>query len=215
MHLSSFSRTALHLWRDEGADVWDFLMGRGLTPESIEAARLGFNTEDQRIDRSAWGLPPEEKPLWIPAGLVIPWNVGGDVHRIRIRRMDDSDCRYVIVSGSTKQPMRLGRLNKVILVESDLDAILVNPKAGDLVTAISLGSVSLRPDTETHERLKAAELILLALDADAAASGQVSWWAGRYGAKVKRWPVPVGKDPGEAFAAGVDIRAWILAGMED
>ncbi len=213
-------KTVSILWQERGLEVREYLHHRGINDRSMRSTKLGLNPIDRWFDRSSWGLPAgttehgKPKQLWIPAGLVIPWTVGGDVHRIRIRRMDATEPRYVIVSGSTKQPLRLGQLNRVVVVESDLDGILISQQAGDLVSAVSLGSVSLRPDQETHKHLRTAEVILLALDADEAGARNVSWWKEQFGDKVKRWPVPVGKDPGEAFRAGVDIRAWIKAGMD-
>ncbi|MDD5476381.1 MAG: hypothetical protein PHU03_07715, partial [Syntrophales bacterium] len=58
--------------------------------------------------------------------------------------------------------------------------------------------------------------ILNALDYDDA-GGKEAWhfWPEAYGKKkVKRWPVPEGKDPGEAYQAGVNLRAWIKAGLD-
>lgn len=37
------------------------------------------------------------------------------------------------------------------------------------------------------------------------------WWAATY-EQARLWPVPEGKDPGDAFALGVDLQSWILAG---
>jgi hypothetical protein len=38
------------------------------------------------------------------------------------------------------------------------------------------------------------------------------WWREQY-QQYKRWPVPRGKDAGEAFAAGIDLRMWVMAGL--
>lgn len=205
-----------------GAPMRAWLSGRGINERSIELTHLGLNADDLFFDRTAWGLPTEinedtgrPKSLWMPSGLVIPYHATGEPMRIRIRREQVIDNRYVTVSGSSKQPMRLGRLPRVVVVESDLDAILISQIAGDLVSVIALGSAALRPDAETHEFLQAAKLILLALDYDEAGAAQTAWWQRQYGAKVKRWPVPVGKDPGEAYQADVNIREWIAAGLRD
>ncbi len=41
----------------------------------------------------------------------------------------------------------------------------------------------------------------------------VTWWQGRYQARCSRVVPPSGKDPGEAFALGVDVRAWLLSAL--
>jgi DNA primase len=183
-----------------------------------------MNTSDRFFDRKAWGLPEETNPetgkerrVWVPAGLVVPTIIDGEVCRIRIRREDPTDGnRYVTVIGSSKKPMLWGHIRCVVVVESDLDGILISQEAGDIVSVIALGSASLRPDADTHAFLEAAETILVALDSDEAGSRQAwKWWPKHYGAQVKRWPVPTGKDPGEAYQSGLDIRAWIVAGLPE
>jgi DNA primase len=209
------------LLSNDGAIMRVYLNARGINYDSIEAASLGLNQVDRYFDRKSWGIGEEKNPetgklkkVWIPAGLVIPCFSDGGPIRIRIRRENPANGRYVTVSGSVKRPMILGTLNRVIVVESDLDAILVSQESGDLVSVISLGSVSHRPDAETHTYLKDASIILLALDYDQAGASQMKWWADHYGAKVKRWPVSAGKDPGEAYQSEVNIRQWIEAGLK-
>jgi len=59
-----------------------------------------------------------------------------------------------------------GNLEFLIVLESDLYAILVSQEAGDLVTAIALGNSSSRPDQDTHRLFGRAKKILVSLDAD-------------------------------------------------
>ena len=210
------------LMSPKGARMRSWLAERGIHEQSIIKIRLGINPADRYFNRSAWGLKEEvnentgnPKTIWIPAGLVIPCHVSGDPIRIRVRRNGSKESgRYVTVSGSGKQPMRLGRLNRVILVESELDAILISQMAGDLASAVALGSVSVRPDAETHDFLKTAEIIILSLDFDEAGARNGTWWSRQYGPKIKLWPVPTGKDPGEAYQAGVNLRIWVRIGLE-
>lgn len=204
----------------KGARMRSWLAERGINRRSIIKTRLGINPVDPYSNRSAWGLQEEvneitgnPQAIWIPAGLVIGCHVSGDPIRIRVRRNETKGGRYVTVSGSGKQPMRLGGLNRLIIVESDLDAILISQMAGDLVSVIALGSVSIRPDAETHDLLRSAETILLSLDYDEAGKRNATWWERQYGPKIKLWPVPIGKDPGEAYQAGVDLRTWVRIGL--
>ena len=199
-----------------------FLRNRGLTDETIEAAGLGWNPIDVYFDRQTWGLAHETKPdgklkrLWIPAGLVIPTIDGKAIIRLRIRR-PHGDPRYIIVPGSSTTPMFVGKDNgAAVVIESELDALLLCQEAGDITLMIALGSVAKRPDQGIHTRLKRAKIILNALDADQAGAKEAwGFWIAVYGRKVKRWPVPSGKDPGEAYQAGIDLREWIKAGLEN
>lgn len=220
------------LMSEKGAGMRSWLAERGILKQSIQKTRLGLNISDKYFERSTWGLPDEinentskPKKVWIPAGLVIPCFDGEDLIRIRVRRFNiaGDDSRYVVISGSSKKPMRLGhleerdgkRIENVTVVESELDGILVSQNAGDFTAVLGLGSASLRPDIETHYLLQATPKILLALDYDAAGDKQSRWWQRQYGAKARRWPAPSGKDPGEAHQNGENIRTWILASQVD
>lgn len=173
--------------------------------------------------RAAWGLPGvvredgKPSPLWIPAGLVIPFFHGTDVHRLRIRRTDPGDgARYVAVSGSAMGPMLIETERRAsAVVESELDGLLLHQEAGDLAGAVALGSVTTRPDQTTDEAIRRADSVLLALDADEAGARESwGWWRMHY-PMARRWPPVFGKDPCEAWRGGLDLREWIAAGIDD
>jgi DNA primase len=81
------------------------------------------------------------------------------------------------------------------------------------MASIALGNSSARPDVEAHRLLESAPLILACHDYDEAgkhgADNLVKW----YGSKVKRWPVPDGKDPGDYARQGGSIGQWIKAAL--
>lgn len=206
------------LWtigRGNGALLW--VHGRGLTDETIKAFHLGWNSQDWFLSREEWGLLTvlkdngKPKKLWLPLGLVIPKLASNQVARIRVRR-PDGDPRYYLVSGSETGPLIIpGGVAACIVVESELDAILLHQEAGDMVTAVALGSASNRPDRATAAVLQQAEMVLVSLDADAAgARAAWGWWHEHY-PRARRWPTINGKDPGEAHQNGLDLRAWIGA----
>lgn len=213
------------LHADPGGETRKFLHRRcGLTDETIALAGLGWNPIDDYQDRDLWRLPPEKrddgrlKRLWLPAGLVIPCLQNDQILRLRIRRADPGDGpRYILVTGSVVRPMVWGPdRNAIAILESELDGLLVNQAAGDLVGVIALGSVSIRPDQTAHDVLKQAERILVCLDSDGpGAKESHRFWLETYGTKARRWPVPVGKDPSDAWRKGLNIRVWILAGLKD
>ena len=98
--------------------------------------------------------------------------------------------------------------------ESELDALLLAQEAGDLAAVVSLGTATAKPDTATHEALKAAAVILVSLDTDTAGA-KASWafWPDTYGKRAKRWPSIMGKDASDAKVNGLDVRAWVVAGL--
>jgi len=203
----------------------EYAMGRGLTYATIQALRIGWNPRTDFDERAAWGLSPEVneqtgKPrrVWRPGGLVIPTCRDGQVVAVKTRRTEwkpgDNLPKYVAVSGSSNAPMVLaaGQGKPVVVVESEIDAILVAQESRDLVAAIALRTAKAKPDDEAHELLKAAPVILVATDADEAGATAWPWWREHY-PKAVRWPVPTGKDVGDCAATPGLIRAWIEAGL--
>jgi len=211
------------LWAPSGDAARAWLHAeKGLQDETIRAAGLGLNLSNVYEPRGTWGLVPSlkddgsERRQWIPAGLVIPHIIGGAVHRLRIRRSDPGDgARYVIVSGSSAAPMAWSlERGAAVIVESELDALLLNQEAGDLSGVVAMGSAQAKPDRITHEALTTAAVILVSLDTDdAGARAAWAFWPATYGGKTKRWPSINGKDQSEARANGLDLRAWVIAGL--
>jgi len=197
-------------------------MKRGLQLDTVDEARLGVVPEDLYFSRESWGLPSEvneetgrKKRIWIPAGLVIPCFSDGELCRLRIRRYSSGDGgRYIIIPGSSSRPLAFGLSRTVIvIVESELDGLILWQAAGEFVGVVALGAARMKPDQALDERLGRAVAVLGCLDFDEA-GGRGSWafWARRY-PNFKRWPCPVGKDPGEAYQKGADLKAWIRAGL--
>jgi len=195
------------------------LLERGITKKLVVAYQLGWIPEDMWRHRQSWGLAEElkkdgkAKRLWIPAGLVIPMIKNEHAVRIRIRR-PAGEPRYYALPGSNMDCLVLSENKKdrlALVVESELDAILLVRFVSDLAVVIALGNSSRKPDPAAADKLTAADLILLAVDYDAGGNNQVAWWREHF-ARTKHWPVPDGKDPGDAFKAGIDLRAWVVAG---
>lgn len=211
------------LWSRHGDETRRFLRNvKGITNETIKQAGLGYNQSDINEPRGTWGLDPvikedgTEKALWIPKGLVISHIVGGAVHRLRIRRDNPGEGKpYIIVSGSSMAPMAWGQdKTAAVIVESELDGLLLNQEAGDLAGVVAMGSAQAKPDRITHGLLTAAAVILVSLDTDEAGA-KASWqfWPETYGKKAGRWPTIGGKDPSDAWLNGLDLRAWVVAGI--
>ncbi|NCD25748.1 MAG: hypothetical protein EOL86_09180 [Deltaproteobacteria bacterium] len=215
------------------ADQLAWLEKRGVTMAMITKYGLGWNPTDAFRTREAWGLETvrkadgKPKKLWLPQGLVIPLWIGGQVARLRIRRPNvaKGELKYYVVPGSGREPLlsETGRTAYVI-VESELDALVVDGAAGDLVGVVAMGNASAKPTEACHAVLSQAVHLSICLDSDAprvnpttgrtesaGAQGSI-WWLNQY-RHAERVPVIGGKDPGDAYAAGVDLRAWVLAGL--
>lgn len=214
-----------NLAQDQAALAW--LAGRGICVETARRYRLGMNVGDAGRDlyrpRKAWGLPDLQRDdgrpraLCIPRGLVIPYVVDSIVYRIRIRRPEAHRTEawpapYYVLPGSSMATMIVGRERRAFaVVESELDAIAV-AEAGKTAGAIGLGSAAAKPDAEAFGLLEGALQILNALDYDRAGAKSMAWWNATFD-HCDRWPVPKGKDPGDAVRLGIDLDSWIKAGL--
>ncbi|MFI3270776.1 MAG: primase-helicase zinc-binding domain-containing protein [Pseudomonadota bacterium] len=195
--------------------------------------------------RSAFGLSPKNRKdgspiraLCIPRGITIPcWKYEQECDgtqsrkamRIRIRRrnvdLDSKASKFQLIpqeSNPYSAPMLLhpkGVSPDVatwVVVESEMDAMLVHHACDERVGAMSILTVSGKPDSVAHALLSRSARILVSIDFEQNAEGEYHtaknwlWWKEHY-PQAMLWPVPVGKDAGEAFALDLDIAVWIFA----
>ncbi|GAB7079562.1 primase-helicase zinc-binding domain-containing protein [Megalodesulfovibrio paquesii] len=229
----------------ESAAALHFLAGRGLPRAAVEQYRLGlFEGEDKSgtclyRPRAAFGLPDKlnsdgtkvRKTLWLPRGVVIPLWAGQEVHRLRIRRragdLRVGESKFILLEGSGQAPMVLPPASVAparavwVIVEAELDAMAVHHACGGEVGVMASLTNLGKPDALAHAFLRQSPLILVALDFDPpdkdgkrpGAQGW-AWWQKQY-PNAQRWPVPVGKDPGEAYGLGLNLAAWVRAALPE
>lgn len=220
---------------EEAGSPLHYLAARGIRKESAIEHRLGWNPGEKGKDlyraREAWGLETvlkdgKKKKLWIPIGLVIPWQDGDSLRRVRIRipnerRTADFNTPYYVLPGSSMDTYTINPIAKAfVVIEAELDGILTAQETKGLdVGTMALGNNSAKPTEGAFALLTTALHISVALDFDLEAGtaknpggSSSTWWADHF-AQSERWPVPVGKDPGDAFKAGCDIREWVLSGL--
>lgn len=212
-----------------------FLTKRGLTLETIKTFKLGYNPTRLFRQCSNWGLPNElkengePKKIWLPSGAVIPTFEGDKLVKVKIRnanfeselvKCEDlkkrvgaqkySPSKYVVVKGSKKCPSLYGNANQdtLLVLESELDAILVFQEAGRLCFCLALGGSCQPLDLYKERVVRGVENLLFCPDFDEA--GKKSWdrWYKRV-PDTKRILTPDGKDPTEALGLGVCLREWI------
>lgn len=214
------NRCQMDLWGDAGAKALAWLHRRGLNDDTICGAGLGYNMADTYIDRQVWGLAPEEddkgraKRLWLPRGIVIPWLVDGALWGVRIRR-PIGDLKYYWLPGGTANALygadALSPGRAAVLAEGEFDALTIQQWAGDLVTAVATGSTHAARRTKWIARLSLASKVLVAYDSDEAGNTAAAYWCDAL-SNAKRWR-PYWSDVNDLAQAGVDVRAWVQAGL--
>lgn len=212
------------LWSASNRTALDYLLERGLTGEVIEKVGLGFNCQALHEPRSAWGLDEAAgKRVWVPAGIVIPWWIGGRLWRLNVRRLAidasglrayDGDNKYMQPAGCAQglynaDALRAGKA--AILVEGEFCALSLMQTADDLAVPVAAGSVSGARRPRWLGKLALASQVLLAFDADEAGERAAAWWSERLPAA--RRLVPAHHDINAMLTAGDDIRTWLLAAI--
>lgn len=215
--------------KDDPATLEWLANQRGISLQTIKDMKLGLNIGENGKDiyrpRKVWALPEvlredgKPKKLWLPVGITIPWYSNQQPVRVRIRR-PEGEPRYYVVPGSVGSPMLLDATpirawKTIIVVESELDAIMLYSQCGHLAAFIGLGSCSTRPDSaiigkmiEEQRGKGQAIQIKTALDNDSAGIKEVKWWSENFGAT--NYPLPEQfKDPGEAFQGGFNLVQWV------
>lgn len=197
----------------DNADALAWLAGRGISQNLARQCCLGWNDKFKSFPASAWGLDLPDAKIYLSPGLVIPVFQGENLLKIKIRRFGEitKGPRYFLVQGSSTGLALYGRGPRVMIVEGELDAVLLwglAERRRDW-TFIATGGNRFRPDSALHERLLATEHLAVSFDNDEA--GRTSFeefWRQAY-PQARPWPISVGKDPGEAFQAGVDLGVWL------
>lgn len=223
-----------HLPGQQQAMAW--LAARGIDAAAAACYRLGYlPAESGKFPgrfraRAALGLEPKtgddgkvRSKIFIPRGILIPTITdSGCITNLRIRRhkadlQDKRSPKYMELEGSAKVPFLLPstqpkHLAVYFVVEAELDAILIHHVSGGVVGAIAVRTNRGKPDDASHVLLEQAVRICVALDYDEAGAEGCDFWTQTYSQAV-RWPTPEGKDPGDAYRLGVDIREWIAAAL--
>jgi len=193
---------------------------RGFNLDSIKRFKLGLNPKDYFRERVDWGLKVQlkddgkPKKQWLPAGITIPTFSKAQLIKIKIRRSNwkegDKLPKYVEVSGSKACPSIYGDLNlkAALVLESELDALLIQQEADDLVYCVALGGSTKPLDFSTDQLLRKSPLLLFCPDFDKA--GAIAWlkWKKMF-PNIYRILTPDGKDPSDALLAEVNLREWI------
>lgn len=202
----------------------------GISADVARLCRFGWNEKDKWPPLSAWGLPSEkndqgkEKKIWLPTGLVMPAIRGGQVVKLKIRRPDPKtpwgDVRkYWEVKGGANSLFHVyGRptCRIWILVETERDAAMLWAHCHKMgVGAIGAGGAAKRPCEDVATLLRRAKVVLNALDYDqAGAANTYKFWEEEFPNSI-RYPAPpsMGKDVGDAYRRGLDVRQWVWDGL--
>lgn len=203
----------------ENRKVWDYLVGgRGIEPSVLDAALIGFN---YRPSVQRWG----GIEVFTPRGIVIPW-LGGDTYwRLRFRTREG----YKQAAGAANglyQTNHIRPESVIVLVEGEFDALALRSAlvrygrdTGAMwqhkVIGVATGGTTQARALRHVTRLALARRVLVAYDTDEPGQVAAKWWLERLPNAV-RWPPAGGgvKDVNDMVQAGMNMAAWVRAGLE-
>lgn len=199
-----------NIWHE--SDILQWLQKRGLSSDVVRESRIGWLNEDRDYNGNEWG--PDRKKVWVPGGLVIPFIEQEKIVRIKVRRKNwqksDKCSKYAIVSGSMQGLNIVGNTNHKIMIvlESELDAYALHDVTNDFAFVLAIGGALKCPDQVT-DALAKKKTILICNDNDSAGENMLKKWLELYH-HANPCSTPFGKDIGEAFERGLDLRSWII-----
>ncbi|MBN1964583.1 MAG: toprim domain-containing protein [Anaerolineae bacterium] len=192
------------LWSVRGEQALEYLTGRGLAGETIQAAHLGIVPGGYRQWRTIAGLD-------VPCGITIPWITDETLWAVKVRRAAGQPKYAQIAGGSSSGLYRgdaLAGARAVLFAEGEFDALLAHQEAEPLVMAVSLGSASTGLSDRWIIDLVTVPLILVAYDVDkAGVRGAARLQA--LSQRVHVIHVPYGKDITEFHLQGGDVFTWL------
>lgn len=205
------------LWEDSGAaqSARDYLHGRGFSDDVIRAMSLGVNQQTQRDDPDVWGH--DERAVWIPRGVVIPWFHAGHLWGVNIRRPDGDlgadDSKYHRVRGTTNALFNADMIDgrPVAIVEGEFDAMAIR-QATDEVTPVATGSTSWARAARWRALLRTTPIVLVCFDDEQPGEEAARYWTEALPNAV-RWR-PHMHDAAEMLEEGADVARWIEEGLD-
>ena len=132
------TEAAGRLWTPEGTEALAYLHSRGLTDETIRAARLGVvNTVS---------IPTREGDRCYQArGVVIPWFDGDRLALVKIRQPEGREPKYVEAYRDRPRifpdPAVIEPGGPLVIVEGEFDALLLGQELRDLAAVVTLAHV--------------------------------------------------------------------------
>ena len=220
----------------EYEEIVKYLEERGVTKDVIINNKFGYLPHDERIPAEELGIvfDPEGKKkveagtvtynkpkVWIPGGVIMPLYSSGNLFSVDVRRSDQMrekflpKLKYMLIKGSGVSYRALWdganglKPRAVVVIEARLCASIVQAACPDV--AIIVGKD--KPLAQSYaDSFRAAQVILIATDNDTPGREKAEKWGAEFD-NAHYWPVPVGKDPGEYYQNGGDIKEWIEIGI--
>lgn len=153
----------------------------------------------------------------MPCGILIPWFANGALWAVKVRRASGTP-KYLQIAGGSSHGLYnadcLKENSTALFCEGEFDALLAQQEAGDLVSAVTLGSATARLTARWYCQLVGHHTLLVSYDRDPAGERGTQ----RLLALSSRFhaiSVPYGKDIGEFYLQGGDVHDWLQQRLQN
>ena len=213
MALDVCLQAAADLRSPQQAAAYRYLTGqRGLRPETIQRAMLGYNPSWRQVGQD----------LKLPPGIVIPCLTDNDLWYVKVRLTRDAAAKtgqkYMALKGSQTASLynaeSLRAAAVAVVCEGEFDALLLGQEVPD-VAAVTMGSATAGLSAHWHSYLSWLDRLLVILDEDEAGQkGLAKWQAAVTWSQAMRPPEGLpGKDVTDWYTAGLDLGQWVSDNM--
>lgn len=188
------------LYSEAGARALAYLEKRGFKHETLQRFNIGYSSGFTKGS------------LWIPQGITIPAEIGGQFWYLKIRT--NHSPKYTLVKGSKPAALfnadELERAKSCLVTEGEFNAMIATQEFGDLLPVASMGgSASNRIDLAAWgPYFMDKSLVLAVFDNDEAGNAGAVALYEQLGDRVKLAPLPM--DLNAYLQAGESLREWAL-----
>lgn len=190
------------------------LENRGLTPETIRAAQLGYNEEWRNVGNNCWLAPGITIPAYISPHLWYVQVRTTKAAREQAERNGRELAKYHALTGSRLVALygagNLIGAHTAVVTEGEFDCLLLRQYLPAGFTAVTMGSAGSLPSNPTWLRWFAAvRRVLVVMDNDTAGATALDKWRALL-PWVEPLAVPAGhNDITDFWAAGEDMGEFI------
>jgi DNA primase len=189
------------LWSPNGERAMSYLRNRGLYPDTIRAAKLGYVPGDMK---TWYTFEADGQQFKHPSGITIPWFADNALWGVNVRRpARPGEVKYQQFSGGhTKGALYwvddLVTGWPVLFTEGEFDCLIAWQCGQDFVCTVTLGGASNPLSSRWYKLLASSPHIIAVTDNDEAGDRAGDRLAG-LSARVRRVHVPTGKDLTDFF----------------
>jgi hypothetical protein len=182
--------------------------------QELEGYRSSFEESSQR----------QGEFIQVPTGITFAYEFQGKIMKVRILRMINDTLpaigqeEYFTLPGSSEALFMADKIQPgfpAILVDEEFDAASVLQVAEDVIAPTATGGIKTARHSPWTDLLSQASMVLLSFPNTDEGQEASKWWETHL-PNAKIWPIPQEyRNINEMLMKKIDIRRWILTGLEE